>query len=162
EVARREFRHLCRQLDGPRVRVRPGRVVGQLPHLLERRLPHLLAEPVADVHREEPGERVQVAVAGRVLEAAAVAAHDDRPLLLRVAPHPREMHPQVLSGAVLQLLVGQACRRGGHAAVPFLARAIWITTLTSMIETATAKIAVPMTLICGGVATRAAPQTKSG
>src|SRR5207237_10570683 len=50
---------------------------------------------------------------------------------------------------------------GGHGA-PFLARRIWTATLTSITPTATVKIAVPMTLIWGGVATRAAPQTKSG
>ena len=34
--------------------------------------------------------------------------------------------------------------------------------LATMPVTAITKIAVPITLICGGVATRAAPQTKSG
>jgi hypothetical protein len=60
------------------VRVRPVRVERQLAHLLERRLAHLLAEAVAEVDREEPGERVEVALAVRVLEVAAVAADDDR------------------------------------------------------------------------------------
>ena len=63
EVAGRERRDLVRELDRARMRVRPVRVEGQLAHLLERRLPHLLAVGVADLHREEPGERVEVALA---------------------------------------------------------------------------------------------------
>src|SRR5205823_10900015 len=50
---------------------------------------------------------------------------------------------------------------GGHTA-PFDSRTRWRKTLPSINVTATAKIAVPITLICGGVATRAAPQTKIG
>src|SRR5207302_6512146 len=48
---------------------------------------------------------------------------------------------------------------GGHAV---FARRFCKKTLPSMHVTATVKIAVPITLICGGVATRAAPQTKIG
>ncbi len=78
EVARRERRHLVRELDRARVRVRPVRVERQLAHLLERRLADLLAERVADVDGEEAGERVEVALAVHVLEVAPVAADDDR------------------------------------------------------------------------------------
>ena len=78
EVARRQRRHLLCQLDRARVRVRPVRVEGQLAHLRERRLADLLAERVAEVDREQAGERVEVALAVHVLEVAAVAADDDR------------------------------------------------------------------------------------
>src|SRR5204862_1569093 len=50
---------------------------------------------------------------------------------------------------------------GGHTA-PFDSRTRWRKTLPSIRVTATTKIAVPITLICGGVATRAEPQTKIG
>ena len=42
------------------------------------------------------------------------------------------------------------------------ARRVWTTTLASMTPNASTKIAVPITLTCGGAPTRAAPQTKSG
>ena len=103
EVARRERGQLARELDRARVRVRPVRVEGQLAHLLERRLADLLAEAVADVDREEAGERVQVALPVRVLEVAAVAADDDRHLVRGVAAHAGEVHPQVVAGGLLQV-----------------------------------------------------------
>ena len=103
EVARRERGQLAGQLDRARVRVRPVGVEGQLLHLLERRLPDLLAEAVADVDREEAGERVQVALPVRVLEVAAVAADDDRHLVRGVAAHAGEVHPQVVAGGLLQI-----------------------------------------------------------
>ena len=52
EVARRQLRDLVRELDRPRVRVRPVGVERQLAHLGERGLPHLLAVRVADLDRE--------------------------------------------------------------------------------------------------------------
>jgi hypothetical protein len=107
EVARRERRELGRELDRPRVRVRPVRVEGQLAHLVQRRLPDLLAEAVADVDREQPRERIEVALALRVLEVAAVAADDDRHLARLVAAHAREVHPQVVACELLQLLFGR-------------------------------------------------------
>ena len=72
EVARRQLRDLVRELDRARMRVRPVRVEGQLAHLLERGLPHLLAVRVADLYREEPCKRIEVALAVRVLEVAAL------------------------------------------------------------------------------------------
>src|SRR4029079_2150517 len=57
QVARRERGDLVCELDRARVRVRPVGVEGQLPHLLERGLPHLLPVAVADVDGEEPGQR---------------------------------------------------------------------------------------------------------
>ena len=68
------------ELGGRRVRERPVRVVRQPAHLLERRLPELLAVRVADLHGEQPAEHVQVALAVRVEEVRALAALDDRDL----------------------------------------------------------------------------------
>ena len=95
------------------MRVRPVRVERQLAHLLERRLADLLAVAVADVDREEPGERVEVALAVRVPEVAAVAPDDDRDVLaVAEAAHPGEVHPQVVPGELLE--VG----RGTDSALP--------------------------------------------
>ena len=103
QVAGRERRDLGRELDRARVRVRPVRVEGQLAHLLVRRLADLVSERVADVDREEPGERVEVAPPVRVLEVAAVAADDDRDVLRRELAHAGEVHPEVLLGGLLEV-----------------------------------------------------------
>jgi len=82
------------------VGVRPVDRERQLAHLSRGRLAHLLAESVADVHAEEAGERVEVAPAGGVLEVAAVAAHDDlQRLAVAIAPHLREMEPEMVERA---------------------------------------------------------------
>ena len=92
--------------------IRPVGVEGQLAHLLVRGLPDLVAERVADVDGEEPGERVDVAPPVRVLEVTPVAAHDDRHVR-RVEPaHAGEVHPEVLLGGALQV----DGRDGGHVA----------------------------------------------
>ena len=90
--------------------VGPVRVERQLAHLLERGLPDLLAESVSDVHREETGEPVEVALAVRVLEVATVAADDHRDVAGRVAAHAREVHPEMLLRERLQV----ERRRGRH------------------------------------------------
>ena len=120
QVAGRERRELRGELDRARVRVRPVRVERQLAHLLERRLADLLAEAVAEVDREEAGERVEVAVALAVLEIAAVAAHDDRRL---VTAHPREVEPEMVARRALELLGVVRCLERRHAAPPFGVRA---------------------------------------
>ena len=66
QVAGRERGELGGELDRLRMRVRPVGVERQLAHLLERRLPDLLAVAVADVDREQPGQRVEIALAVRV------------------------------------------------------------------------------------------------
>ena len=115
QVARRERRELGGELDRARVRIRPVRVERQLAHLLERRLADLLAEPVAEVHREEAGERVEVAVALAVLEITAVAAHDDRRL---AAAHPREVEPEMVARRALEGLGVVRCLERRHVAPP--------------------------------------------
>ena len=124
QVAGRERRHLLRELDRARVRVRPVGVEGQLAHLLERGLAHLLAEAVADVHREEAGERVEVALAVRVLEVAAVAADDDRHLAVPEPAHAREVEPEVVAGGLLQVACAGDGLGDGHG-VPFVSRRRW-------------------------------------
>jgi hypothetical protein len=84
--------------------VRPVGVERQLAHLRRRGLPHLLAVRVADLHREEARERVEVALPVRVLEVAALAADDDRDLAVAVAAHAGEVEPQVLVRRPLELL----------------------------------------------------------
>ena len=74
EVARSELGQLRGQLDRARVGEGPVDRERQLAHLRGGRLAHLGAVAVADVHAEQPGERVEVALAVRVLEVAAVAA----------------------------------------------------------------------------------------
>ena len=115
EIARRERRDLLRELDRARMRIRPVRVERQLAHLLERGLAHLLAVRVADLHGEEPGERVEVPPALAVLEVAPLAAHDDRRLVTR---HAREVQPEMVARGLLKLLGAHACRRRAHARVP--------------------------------------------
>ena len=110
EVARGERRDFAGELDRARMRVRPVGVERQLAHLLERRLADLLAERVADVDGEQARERVEVPLAVRVLEVAAVAADDDRHVLVGVAAHPREVHPEVILCDTLEI-----DRGGAHA-----------------------------------------------
>ena len=88
--------------------VRPVGVERQLAHLLECRLADLLAVAVADVDGEQAGERVEVALAVRVPEVAAVALDDDRHVLVLAEPaHAGEVHPQVVAGVLLEI-------GGGH------------------------------------------------
>jgi hypothetical protein len=97
QVARRQLGQLGRELDRARVGERPVDGEGQLAHLRRGRLAHLRAEAVADVHAEEPGEGVEVAPAGDVLEVAAVAAHRHLKLRgIRVPAHVREVQPGVI------------------------------------------------------------------
>ena len=105
QVARREARHLGRELDRARMRVGPVRVEGQLAHLRRRGLADLLAVRVADLHREQARQRVEIALAVRVLEVAALTADDDRHLGVAVAAHAREVQPEVVPRGLLQLLV---------------------------------------------------------
>src|SRR5919106_6448599 len=153
-------RDLGGELDRARVGVAPVRVEGELAHLRRRRVPHLLAEPVADVDGEEARERVQVALALRVLEVAAVSPHDDGDLAVGVARHAGEVEPEVVAGGLLEVEGGRTGGGTAHAA-PFRRRC-WKRTLASIRPTATTKMIVPSTFTCGGAPTRAAPQTNIG
>src|SRR5262245_56324564 len=137
--------------------VGPVRVEGQLAHLVERRLPDLVAVRVADVDREQPRQRIEVALAVHVLEVAALAADDDRNVGRAVAAEAGEVHPEVLAGELLQ--VGQG--RGHAAAAPCSLRALRIchSTLVTASAIETKKMALATTFTCGGTDTRAMPQT---
>ena len=113
EVAGGEGRDFRGELDRTRVRVRPVRVEGQLPHLLERRLADLLAEAVADVDGEEPRERVEVAPALDILEVAAVAANDDG----RLVAQGREVEPEVVVRQTPEVARGRRALRDAHLVV---------------------------------------------
>ena len=105
------------QLDRRRVRVAPVRVEAELLRLRRRGLAHLGA-PVAGVHAEERREAVEVALVVLVVDVGALAAHDDRDLvLLVVRPHAREVHPEMAACLLLELArssgVGLVDRLGG-------------------------------------------------
>src|SRR3954449_4492476 len=76
QVARSQLGQLGRQLDGGRVGVGPDREVGELGRLLAGGLGQL-GPAVADLHREQPGEAVEVALAVLVPDVAALAPLDD-------------------------------------------------------------------------------------
>ena len=105
DARRRELGEPGGELGRGRVRERPVRVVRQLAHLLERGLAELLAVRVADLHGEQPAEHVEVALAVRVEEVRALAALDDRDLLVAVAAHRGEVQPEVILRLALQLRV---------------------------------------------------------
>ncbi len=68
-----------------------------------RCLPDLVAVRVADVDGEEAGQRIEVPLTVRVLEVAALAADDDRDLVLRETAHAGEVEPEVLSRLFLEV-----------------------------------------------------------
>ncbi len=117
EVAGSVVRDPLGELDGRRVRVGPQGEEGQLRGLLGGRLGQLGAA-VADLADEQPGEGVEVLAALRVPDVGAVALDDDRHVAVVVAGHPREVHPQVLAGGLLEagvgLVVERRERRGRH------------------------------------------------
>ena len=83
------------ELDRARVGVAPERVEVELFDLAGRGLAELGAA-VAGVDAEEGGEAVEVALAVLVVDVAALAADDDRDLVVgAVGAHPREVHPEM-------------------------------------------------------------------
>ena len=115
EVAGCERGDAGRELDRRRVRVGPVGEEAQLARLVGARLGDVVA-PVADVDAEQRTERVEVALAVVVPDVAALAAGDDRDLMiLAVAAHAGEMQPQVALGELLQ--VGSRRRFGRRHAL---------------------------------------------
>jgi hypothetical protein len=88
------------ELDRARVRVAPDDVEVELLDLARGGLAELGAA-VTGVDAEERGEAVEIAVAVIVVDVGAVAAGDDRHLVIGERAHAREVHPQV---ALRQLL----------------------------------------------------------
>ena len=100
EVARRIRRKTFREVDSSRVRVRPEREVRELLGLPRRHLGELTSA-VADLDHEQPGQPVEVATAGVIPDAHAVAADDHRYVVALVQTGmAREMHPQVVARGV--------------------------------------------------------------
>ncbi len=64
-----------------------------------------LGAPVAELAHEEPGEAVEVALALVVPDVGALAAHDDRHVGVVVGGVAREVHPEVVLGGPLALVV---------------------------------------------------------
>ena len=107
EVAGRKAGQLGGQLDRARVGEGPVDRKRQLAHLGGGRLAHLLSVAVADVHAEQPGEGVEVALAVHVYEVAAVAADDHLQIVAgSVVAHLREVQPEVIEGGLLEPVAG--------------------------------------------------------
>ena len=89
-----------------------------LPALLGADVGQLLAA-VPRVHDEQPGQRVEVALAGVVPQPAALAAVDDRHRLAGGhRAHAAEVHPEVPRGQALEVLGGSGRLVGGAHRVP--------------------------------------------
>ena len=105
EVARGVGRDALGQRDGGGVRERPEREEGELGGLLGGRLGELLAT-MTDLHDEQPGETVEVALAPRVPDVGALALDDHRDVVIIVIDAmAREVHPQMLLAGLLKLVV---------------------------------------------------------
>jgi hypothetical protein len=74
---------------------------GERLRLLHGRLGKL-GTPVADLGHEQPGERVEVALAPGVVDVGALTPDDDRHVGVVVRRHPGEVHPQVVLRGLLQ------------------------------------------------------------
>ena len=69
---------------------------------------------VPDLHGKEPRQRVEIALAGDVLDIAAVAAGHDPDLGLGLRGQACEMEPEVVTRRLLQRLDRQLRRGGRH------------------------------------------------
>ncbi|CUR59731.1 hypothetical protein NOCA2670019 [metagenome] len=92
------------QLDGARVGVGPERVEGHRGGLLGGGLRELGAA-VAQLVDEQPTETVQVALAVGVVDVGTLTADDDRHIRGVVGRVAGEVHPQVILGGLLQVVV---------------------------------------------------------
>jgi hypothetical protein len=96
EVAGCKLRDALRELNRRRVRVAPDREVAKLLRLGARRFGEFLAA-VADLHREQSREPVEVTLSRVVPHVAALAACDDRNVGVLVRAESGEVHPEVLA-----------------------------------------------------------------
>ena len=97
EVARSERGEARRQFDGRFVGERPDREVAERLGLTRRGLAELGAA-VADLHREQSRQPVEISLAVLVPHVAALATRDDRHLGVGECAEAGEVHPQVTSG----------------------------------------------------------------
>ena len=116
QVAGRERGDPRRELDRRRMRVGPVGEEAELLGLVGAGLGDVGAA-VADVDAEQRREAVEVAVAVLVVDVAALAADDDRHLVVGVRRQPREVHPQVAAGQLLKRAPSRSARlfRARHA-----------------------------------------------
>ena len=105
QVARRQRRDPSGELDRPRVRVAPDGEEVELRDLARRGVAEL-RPAVAGVDAEEGREAVQIAVALLVPDVGPLAADDDRDVGVVVGAVPREVHPQVALGELLEIRGG--------------------------------------------------------
>jgi hypothetical protein len=112
EVARRELRDACGELDGRRMGVGPVREELEVTRLVGARLGHLMP-PMPDVDAEKRRKAVEVLVAVLVPDVAAIPADDDRHLVLVVVgAHAAEVHPQMAASLLLEGAGGLRCVLG--------------------------------------------------
>src|SRR5207248_4318573 len=90
-----------RQLDRGRVRVGPVGEEAEVLGLIGTGLSDVGAA-VSDVHAEQRGEPVEIALAVLVIDVAALAAHDDGNFRVVVGGHPGEVHPEMTLGQLLE------------------------------------------------------------
>ena len=102
QVAGRQRRDPGRELDRPRVRVAPDGEEVELGDLARGGLAEL-RPAVARVDAEERREAVEIAVALLVPHVRTLAADDDRHVGIVVGAVPREVHPQVALGELLEI-----------------------------------------------------------
>ena len=114
EITRRQRGDPLGELDRPRVPVAPDGHEVELADLRRHRVADL-GPAVPGVDAEERREPVEIALAVLVVDVRTVAADDDRDLAVVVGAHPREVHPQVALGHLLQVRLGPRRRLGNRA-----------------------------------------------
>ena len=104
---------LVGQLDRGRMGIAPYGEVGKGGGLTGRGVGQLGAT-VADLAGEQAGQPVEVTLPVLIVDPRALTADDDRDLVVVARRHPGEVHPQVASCVLLQLLAGQSGHRVPH------------------------------------------------
>src|SRR5581483_8481036 len=117
----------------------------------------------ADLRLDEDDPQVRSALPQRERRPEPrIAAPDDDDVGGRLASEGRRLDRLRGGGERLLEPPRRQSRLDGRLHASRRARRFWKTTFANIPPTAIMKMAVPMTLICGGTATRAAPQTNSG
>jgi hypothetical protein len=73
-----------------------------------------LGASVPDHRDEQAGQAVEITLAALVVDVRALAAGDHGDVVVGVRRHPREVHPQVALGGLLQRLGVEAVAVVGH------------------------------------------------
>jgi hypothetical protein len=109
QVAGGVFGQSAGQGHGRFVGERPDREVGERLGLVAGGLGQLTAA-VPDLHREQAGQPVEIALARLVVDVAALAAGDDRYVAGRVGAESGEVHPEMTLG-----VIGERCHDGSDS-----------------------------------------------